>query len=137
MFGNVNISFIIFVVTSLGLAIIGLKAPLLFGLVCGITNIIPYLGPYLGGVPTVIVAFSQGTTVGIITAIFITIVQFLEANFLQPYVMHKTTKINAVLILVGLLVFGSLFGIIGMLIATPIISVLKVLFLHFNENIIL
>ena len=71
---------------------------------------------------------------GIITAIFITIVQFLEANFLQPYVMHKTTKINAVLILVGLLVFGSLFGIIGMLIATPIISVLKVLFLHFNEK---
>lgn len=132
--GMLILSFIIFVVTSLGLAIIGVTAPLLFGLVCGITNIIPYLGPYLGGVPTVIVAFSQGTTVGIITAIFITIVQFLEANFLQPYVMHKTTKINAVLILVGLLVFGSLFGIIGMLIATPIISVLKVLFLHFNEK---
>ena len=46
-------------ISSIGLWFVGLKAPLLFGLFCGITNIIPYLGPYLGGIPAVIVGFTQ------------------------------------------------------------------------------
>lgn len=124
----------VFVITSLGLGIIGLQAPLLFGLFCGITNIIPYVGPYIGGAPAVIVGFSQGPVIGILTLIIIVVIQFLEGNLLQPLIMSKTTKLHPVTIMVGLLLFGHFFGILGMVISTPIISALKAIFMHFNEK---
>ncbi len=124
----------VFVITSLGLALIGLKAPLLFGLFCGITNVIPYAGPYIGGAPAVIVAFSQSPVTGILTLILIVIIQFLEGNLLQPLIMSKTTKLHPVTIMIGLLVFGHFWGILGMVVSTPIISALKAIFNHFNEK---
>jgi alkaline phosphatase len=60
-------AFVVFVVSSLAFALIGLKGPLLFGLFCGMMNVIPYAGPYIGGAPAVIVGFSQGLGVGIVT----------------------------------------------------------------------
>lgn len=116
---------IIFVACSLVFAIIGLKAPILFALFCAIMNIIPYAGPYIGAVPALIVGFSQGTGIGIGVGISIIIIQMLEGNILSPIVMSKTTKLHPVVIIVGLLIFGHLFGMIGMLLSTPLISVLK------------
>ncbi len=125
---------LIFVITSLGLWIVGLKAPLLFGLFCGITNVIPFAGPYIGGAPAVIVGFSQGPMTGILTLIVIAVIQFIEGNFLQPLIMSKTTKLHPVTIIIGLLVFGYFFGIIGMAISTPIIAVCKSIFMFFDEK---
>lgn len=125
---------LIFVVTSLGLWIIGLKAPLLFGLFCGLTNIIPFAGPYIGGAPAVIVGFSQSPMIGILTLVLIVVVQFLEGNLLQPIIMSKTTKLHPVTIILGLLVFGYFFGIFGMVIATPIIASCKAIFKFFDEK---
>lgn len=125
---------LIFVITSLGFWLCGLRAPLLFGLFCGITNVIPYAGPYIGGIPAVIVGFSQGPLTGILTLIIIFVVQFFEGNFLQPFVMSKTTKLHPVTIILGLLIFGYFFGIIGMVISTPIIAACKSIFIFFNEK---
>ncbi len=125
---------LIFVITSLGLWIIGLKAPLLFGLFCGVTNVIPFAGPYIGGAPAVIVGFSQGPMTGILTLIVIAVIQFIEGNFLQPLIMSKTTKLHPVTIIIGLLVFGYFFGIIGMAISTPIIAVCKSIFMFFDQK---
>ncbi len=125
---------LVFVVTSLAFWVIGLRAPLIFGLFCGITNIIPYAGPYIGGAPAVIVAFSQGPITGILTLISIIVVQFLEGNLLQPLIMSKTTKLHPVTIILGLMIFGYFFGIIGMVIATPVIAAIKAIFLFFNEK---
>ena len=120
----------IFVLTSIGLWMIGLKAPALFGFFCGLTNIIPYAGPYIGGAPAVIVGFTQSPTIGILAIIVIAVIQFLEGNFLQPFIMSKTTKLHPVTIMLGLLVFGYFFGIIGMLISTPVIAVFKTIFVQ-------
>lgn len=125
---------LIFIVTSLGLWLAGLKAPLLFGLFCGITNIIPFAGPYIGGAPAVIVGFSQSPLTGIFTLLVIVIIQFFEGNFLQPLIMSKTTKLHPVTIIIGLLVFGYFFGILGMAISTPIIASLKAIFMFFDEK---
>ena len=125
---------LIFVVMAIGFSITGLKAPLLFALFCGITNIIPYAGPYIGGVPAVIVGFSQSPIIGIIVLVIIVVVQFLEGNLLQPLIMSKTTKLHPVTIMLGLLVFGYFFGIIGMVISTPIIAALKSIFMFFNDK---
>ncbi len=124
----------IFILTSIGLWIVGLEAPALFGFFCGITNIIPYAGPYIGGAPAVIVGLTQSPTTGILALAVIALIQFLEGNFLQPYIMSKTTKLHPVTIMLGLLVFGYFFGILGMLISTPIIAVAKTIFQFFDKK---
>lgn len=127
-------STLVFTISSIAFLICGLKAPLLFGLFCGVTNIIPYAGPYIGGIPAVIVAFSQSTTIGICILISIVIIQFLEGNFIQPLIMSKSARLHPVTVIIGLLVFGKFFGILGMAISTPVIGALKALFLFFDEK---
>ena len=125
---------LIFIVSSIGFGIVGLKAPFLFALFCALTNIIPYAGPYIGGIPAVIVGFSQNPTVGILTLVIIVVVQFLEGNFIQPMVMSKTTKLHPVTIMIGLLIFGHFWGILGMFVSTPIIASCKAIFTYFDDK---
>lgn len=125
---------LIFVISSIAFWLIGLKAPMLFGLFCGLTNIIPYAGPYIGGAPAVIVGLTQSPTIGILVFIAIFVIQFLEGNFLQPIIMSKTTKLHPVTIMLGLLVFGYFFGIVGMLISTPVIAALKTVFKFYDNK---
>lgn len=132
--GTLMLASLVFVVSTIGFLISGLKAPLLFGLFCGITDIIPYLGPYIGGIPAVIVGFSQSPITGIITLIAIVIVQFIEGNLLQPLIMSKQLKLHPVTIMIGLLIFGYFFGIVGMVVATPAIAAIKVIFTFFDEK---
>ena len=127
-------SFVVFMVSSLAFALLGLKAPLLFGVFCGLMNVIPYAGPYIGGAPAVIVGFSQGIGIGIAVLIAIIIIQMIEGNVLQTLIISKTTKLHPVVIIIGLLIFGHFFGIIGMLLSTPIISVIKVIITYFDDK---
>ena len=132
--GTLMLAGSVFIVSSLGFFISGLKAPLLFGLFCGLTDVIPYLGPYIGGIPAVIVGFSQSPITGIITLIAIVIIQFIEGNLLQPLIMSKQLKLHPVTIMLGLLVFGYFFGVLGMILATPIMATIKVVFNFFDEK---
>lgn len=125
---------VIFTIAAIGFSIIGLKSPLLFALFCAVTNIIPYAGPYIGGVPAVVVGLTQSPTIGIAVLIFIVIVQALEGNLLQPYIMSKATKLSPVTIILGLLVFGHFFGIVGMVLSTPIIGAFKELVNYFDDK---
>jgi predicted PurR-regulated permease PerM len=130
LFTSLGVAFFTFI----GLIISGISSPLLFAIFCGITNIIPYFGPYIGGIPTVIVAFSISPMCGIIAAITIIIVQFIDGNIINPIVVGKATDIHPITIVIGLLVFEHYFGIIGMIIATPVIGAIKILFHFFNEK---
>ena len=132
--GTLIISTVIFVLCFIGFSIIGVQAPLLFALFCGITNIIPYAGPYIGGAPVVLMTLSQDPTMGIIVIVYIAIVQCIEGNFLQPIIMSKTMKLNPVTILIGLLIFGHFFGIFGMIISTPLVAIFKTIFTYFDKK---
>lgn len=132
--GTLMIMLILFVFQSIALSIAGLEAPMVFGLFCAITNVIPYIGPYIGGAPAVIVGLSISPMTGIFVLIAVVIAQFLESYFLQPVVMGKTMKLHPVTIMLGLLIFGHFFGIIGMIFATPVISIFKTIFQFFNEK---
>lgn len=125
---------IIFFSCAIGFWFAGLKAPLLFALFCAVTNIIPYIGPYIGATPAVLVGYAQGPLVGTVVLIVNIVIQGIEGNFIQPLVMSKTMKLHPVTIIVGLLVFGYFFGILGMIISTPIISLVKVIFVFINEK---
>ncbi len=126
--GTLLVALMVFVCDTIGFAVIGLNAALLFGLFCGLTDLIPYIGPYIGGAAAVIVGFSQGSITGIAVLIVCIIVQLVENYILQPVIMSKTTQLHPVTIIVGLLVFGYYFGILGMIIATPCIALMKVIF---------
>lgn len=126
--GTLLVALMVFVSDSIGFWIVGLKAPLLFGVFCGLTDLIPYIGPYIGGAAAVVVGFSQGSITGITVLIICIIVQLVENYVLQPVIMSKTTQLHPVTIMIGLLVFGHYFGILGMVVATPCIALLKVIF---------
>lgn len=132
--GTFLIMAILFTFQAIGLTIAGMNAPLVFALFCAVTNVIPYFGPYIGGIPTVLVAFSISPMVGVLSLVSVLISQILESYFLQPIVMSKSMKLHPVTIMLGLLLFGHFFGIIGMIIATPVISVFKTVWMHYNEK---
>ena len=118
----------VLVCDTIAFSIIGLESPLLFGVFCGLTDLIPYIGPYIGGSAAVIVGFSQNTKIGLAILIACVIVQLVENYILQPIVMSKAIELHPVTIIIGLLLFGHFFGIIGMIIATPILALLKVIY---------
>lgn len=132
--GTLLVASMVFVCDSLGFFFIGLQAPLLFGLLCGITDLIPYVGPYIGGIVAVIVGFAQSPLIGILSLIIVVVVQMVENNILQPIVMSKTTELHPVTIIVGLLLFEHFFGIVGMILCTPCMSLVKVVWRFFKEK---
>lgn len=132
--GTLFTSLVVTFFTFIGLIISGISSPLLFAIFCGITNIIPYFGPYIGGIPTIIVAFSISPMCGIIVAITIILVQTIEGNIINPIIVGKATDIHPITIVIGLLIFEYYFGIIGMIIATPVIGAIKILFNFFNDK---
>ena len=133
--GVLIVMLLVFLTQSIGLTLAGLKAPLVFALFCAVTDIIPYFGPYIGGIPAVIVGFTISPITGICVLISIIIVQLLENNFYQPLIMGHTMKLHPVTIMLGLLIFQHFFGIIGMVVATPVIACLKILFIFINEKL--
>ncbi len=128
------IMFLVFITQSIGLTLAGLKAPLIFALFCALTDIIPYFGPYIGAIPALIVGFTMSPMTGIFTLISILVVQLLENNFYQPLIMGHTMKLHPVTIMVSLLIFQHFFGIIGMIVATPVVASIKVIFMFINEK---
>lgn len=125
--GTLLVACIVFICDTIGFALVGLEASLLFGLFCGITDLIPYVGPYIGTSVAAVVGFTQDPLIGIGVLIIAIVVQMLESYVLQPVVMSKAANLHPVTIIVGLLIFGHFFGIIGMVLATPILSIIKVI----------
>ena len=100
------------------------------GLFIFATNIIPYLGPFLGAAPAVVIGFLDEPIKGLYAIIGITIVQQLDANVISPLVQGKSLKVHPITITVVLLVAGQLAGILGMLLAVPFYAVAKVTVLN-------
>ena len=125
--GTLLVACMVFVCDTIGFSIIGLKSALLFGLFCGITDLIPYIGPYLGTAVATVVGLTQSPLIGLGVFIIACVVQLIESYVLQPIVMSKATNLHPVIIICGLLIFGHFFGIVGMVLATPIMSVIKVI----------
>lgn len=132
--GVLLICLLVFITQSIGFSLAGLSAPFLFALFCAITDVIPYIGPWIGGAPAVIVGFTIDPMVGIFCLISVLVCQLLENNFYQPLIMGKTMKLHPVTIMLGLLLFNYFFGMIGMIVATPVIATLKIIFEFIMEN---
>lgn len=132
--GTLWLSILLFIVSVIGFTIIDLNAPVLIAFICVITNLIPYIGPYMGAAVAAAVGFTQSPVVGILTLIFIFIVQLIEGNILHPLVMSKKMNLSPISILLSLLIFEYFLGIFGMIIATPAIALMKIIYVFFDEK---
>lgn len=127
--GQLTLMVIIGLLDGIILAILGVPFALALGLWAGLTEAIPYLGPLLGLVAALIVAFatSGNLVIPLIVLIAFLLVQQLEANFLVPKIMGKAVGLSPVIIILAVLIGGKLFGIIGIIIAVPAAAALSVL----------
>lgn len=132
--GTLWLSLLLFVVSIIGFSIIGLNAPVLIAFICVITNLIPYIGPYMGAAVAGAIGFAESSTIGVLTLLFILVVQTIDGNVLQPLVMSKKMNLSPITIILSLLIFEYLFGIFGMIIATPAVALLKIIFVFIDEK---
>ena len=132
--GTLWLSLLLFVVSIIGFSIIGLNAPVLIAFICVVTNLIPYIGPYMGAAVAGAIGFTESSTIGVLTLLFILVVQTIDGNVLQPLVMSKKMNLSPITIILSLLIFEYLFGIFGMIIATPAVALLKIIFVFIDEK---
>ncbi|MFX3624512.1 MAG: AI-2E family transporter [Ectobacillus sp.] len=116
--------------SSLALWIIGMKYPLLLGIIIGLTDIIPYFGPILGAIPTIMVAATVSVNMVIKAGIALAILQFVESNILSPYIVGKSLRMHPVIIMFALLVGGEIAGLAGLLLAVPVLSIARAIIMH-------
>jgi predicted PurR-regulated permease PerM len=127
--GELLLGLIIGVLSYIGLLILGVDYALLLAVVAAITELIPTVGPVLGAVPAIIVAFATGgIELGLKVLILYVIIQQAENNIIVPRVMGSAVDLPPILVLVAVLIWGSLFGLLGAILAVPITAVLSVLF---------
>lgn len=114
----------------IGYSIIGLEYALVLGIVVAVANIIPYLGPFIGAAPAVVIALLDSPTKALLAALVVTIVQQIDGNFLSPLIIGKRLNTHPLTIILLLIGAGSFGGIIGMILAVPTYAVLKAVTLH-------
>lgn len=112
--------------TAVGLTILGVPLALILGIIAGLLDFIPYLGPLMAGVPAVLIAFSDSPTTALYVLGLFGMIQMIEGYLLQPFIEQKTVSLPPALTIVMQLLFGTLFGLAGVALATPLTAVLAV-----------
>ncbi len=128
--GMLIVSLSVGLTTYLGFLILGLEFPLILGIINGVTNLIPYLGPFLGAVPAIGVALLASPALALKVLILIIIVQQLESQLLSPLVLGRSINFHPLAIIFALLLGGKLFGFAGLILALPVALVLRILGRH-------
>lgn len=134
LLGQLILSGFIFVLTYIGLSILGVKFALSLALLAGLLEIIPYLGPILSAIPAIFVAFVQSPPLALFVLVLYLVVQQIENYVLMPKIMGRTVGANPVIILVAVLVGFKLAGILGMLLAVPIVAAASVFISDLREE---
>jgi predicted PurR-regulated permease PerM len=125
--GQIAVSLCIGTLLAIGLAIVGVEAPLLIGATAGALNLVPYLGSTLALLLALLIAVNQSLLAIVGVLVVFGVVQFLEGYAISPYFLGRTADLHPLLVLAALLIGGSLAGLIGVVLAVPIGAGLKVL----------
>ncbi len=123
------------ITTTIFLFAMGIEFAIVIGFITGIADIIPYIGPFLGFVPAVIFAFISSPIKALWVGIFFILIQWGENNILGPKILGKTTGMHPLTILLAIIVGGTMFGVLGMLLSVPFVSVMIILYKYFKNKI--
>ncbi|WCJ47152.1 AI-2E family transporter [Levilactobacillus brevis] len=111
--------------TAIGYMLFGLKYALLLGVFSGLCNLIPYVGPYIGILPALIVAFTISTNMVLYVVIVVVVVQQVDGNLVYPNIIGRSLQIHPLTIIIILLAAGNIAGLMGMILAIPLYAVVK------------
>ncbi len=125
--GQLLTALIIGTLETIALFIVGVKYPLILGMIGGVANIIPYFGPFLGAIPAVTVALIESPVKALWTVIAFIIVQQLDNGFISPKIIEGKLGLHPVTTILAVLIGGEFFGIVGMLISVPIAAIIKII----------
>lgn len=129
--GQLLVAVIVGAMVSIGLAIIELPFWLIVGMIAGVFNLVPLIGPWVGAVPGVLIALTTrdfGTALWVVA--IMTGAQQIDNHFISPMVMQRTTHLHPSVVMLGLLAGGSLGGFFGLLLAVPLLAAVKVVVGH-------
>lgn len=121
--GTLLAMLIIGALSTLAFYLIGLQYALLLGVWSGLTEFVPIIGPIVGGGTAVIAAFLQDPSKALFTGIAVVVIQQIESNLVTPLVMAKVADVHPFVTLFAIMLFGSLFGFLGVLLSLPIVLV--------------
>lgn len=124
--GQMILCLSIFALTYIGLSILNVKYALVLALFAGLTEFVPYLGPILGAIPAVFLAFTQAPMLGLFVAILYYAIQLIENNILVPKIMEKTVGINPIISITALLAGFKIAGIVGAILSIPTAVVISI-----------
>ncbi|MBQ4090717.1 MAG: AI-2E family transporter [Clostridia bacterium] len=125
--GKIIDSAIVGIIYYIVLELMGIKYAGLLAVICGVTNIVPFFGPFLGAVPSgiiILMAHSDDPIKLLYFIIFVCIVQFLDGNILDPHIVGGNIKISPFCVIFAVLFFGGLWGFAGMLLGVPIFAII-------------
>lgn len=137
--GQLAVALVVGVMASIGMAIIDLPFWLIVGMIAGLFNMIPLIGPWIGAIPGIAIAFTTGG--GLSQAIWVAVVmagvQQVDNHFISPIVMQRAVKLHPAVVMLALLAGGTLGGFFGLLLAVPATAVLKIVIGHAWRHFIL
>jgi putative permease len=132
--GRVLEAIIVGLVVAGGLSLTDIRYAPMLGIFAGITNLIPYIGPIIGMIPGLLIAFADlgvGGQFWWIVILYVLIAQVLVDNFiLIPILISRVSNLHPLLVFFAIIVGGKLYGVIGMIIGVPIVSVVKITLLE-------
>ena len=137
--GQLAVALVVGAMASIGMLVIGLPFWLIVGMVAGLFNMIPLIGPWVGAVPGVAIAFTTGGGLdqAVAVAVVMAIVQQIDNHFISPIVMQRAVKLHPAVVMLALLTGGTLGGFFGLLLAVPATAVLKILLSHAWRHFVL
>lgn len=133
--GRLIMALFVGISTGILLFILNIEFAIVIGMIITIADIVPYIGPFLGFLPAVILAFIQSPTKGIIVAIAFLIIQWIENNILGPKVLGERVGLNPVIVLLSLIIGGGMFGVVGMIFAVPFVATVKTVYEFYEDEL--
>lgn len=127
MKGQAVSSLVVAALTSAGLALLGVPSAGGLGVIAGLLDVIPMIGPVISGVPAVLLAFTQSPVTALWTVVLFIVIQQLQGNFLQPMIQKQAVDVPPAVLLFAVLAAGMLFGALGVVLAAPLTIVTFVL----------
>ena len=121
--GKIVDSAIIGVLCFIGTSIIGTPFPVLISVIVGVTNIIPFFGPFLGAIPSVLLVLMISPLQALYLLIFILFLQQLDGNVIGPKILGDSTGLSSFWVIFSITLFGGIMGILGMIIGVPVFAV--------------
>lgn len=125
---------IIFICMCIGTYAMGMPYPMLISVVCGVTNLIPFFGPFIGAIPCGLLILLVDPVKVIWFELFVLVLQQCDGNVIKPFLFGETMGVPAIWVLISIIAGGGLFGIPGMLLGVPIFTVLYMLLSEFLAN---